>query len=100
MSCGKGNPEVQSGNLGFEQEKFEKLGFEHKKFEKHDTSAWFRVFGARLEVKANFGENCSIGVEPGVEATIVPKLNFWFSVHCEDDCDNFGLSMQCQPKRV
>ena len=60
MSCGKGNPEVQSDNLGFEQEKFEKLGFEHKKFEKHDTSAWFRVFGARLEVKANVGENCRV----------------------------------------
>ena len=82
LSSGKGNPEVQSGNLGFEQEKFEKLGFELKKFEKHDTSAWFRVFGARLEVKANFGENCRVGVEPCVEATIVPELYFGLTESC------------------
>ena len=85
---------------GLNTRSLKKLGFEHKKFEEHDTSAWLWVFGACLEVKANFGENCSIGVEPGVEATIVPKLNFWFSVHGEDDCDNFGLAVQCQPKGV
>ena len=76
---GKGNPEVQSDNLGFEVQtlntrSLKKLGFEHKKFEKHDTSAWLWVFGARLEVKANVGENRRVGVEPGVEATIVPEL--------------------------
>ena len=72
LSTGKGNPEVQSGNLGFE----------HKKFEKHDTSAWLWVFGARLEVKANFGENCRVGVEPCVEATIVPELYFGLTESC------------------